>query len=162
MKLLNLLLCMMCLFTTYANGNENNTDIKNEAGYLACKQVIFDYTELRDNGPTKAYGELFTQDSVFEVKALNILLKGRTEISNRHERALKTTKTVHSITSVKIDSVSDSVYKSHANFTLSLQKLPVEKFKVSNIKGYYDDLLEFDGKQCRIVSRQVIIETQQP
>lgn len=161
MKFLNLLLCMMCLYTPYATSSEN-TNIKNDAGYLACKQVIFDYTELRDNGPTKAYGELFTQDSVFEVKALNILLKGRTEISNRHERALKATKTVHTITSVKIDSVSDDVYKSHANFTLSLQKLPAEKFKVSNIKGYYDDLLKFDGKQCRIVSRQVIIETQQP
>lgn len=162
MKFLNFLLCTLCTFGSYAESNHDDNKGVNQAGILACEQTILDYPELRDNGPVKEYGELFTQEALFEVKKMNILLQGRDQISKRLEGALKSSETLHVITSVNIEALSEHSYKSYANFTINLQRLPQQQFPSITIKGHYDDLLEFDGKRCRIVSRQVNIESQQP
>lgn len=161
MKFLNLILCTVCSFSSYAqNFSITDKGELNQAGHLACEETILAYTKLRDNGPIKEYGELFTPEAKFQVKKMNILLQGRDEITKRLESALKSTKTLHVITSVNVEQISDNTYKSHSNFTLNLQKLPQHQFPSTVIKGHYDDLLEFDGKRCMIVSRQVIIESQ--
>lgn len=162
MKFFNFILCTVCSFVGYAQASPNNNKDISQTGTIACEKIIRAYPALRDNGPIKEYGELFTQEALFQVKKMNILLQGRDEITKRLESALKSTKTLHVITSVNIDQVSDNTYKSNANFTINFQKLPQQQFPSITIKGYYDDLLEFDGKRCMIVSRQVIIESQQP
>ena len=162
MRFLNFILCTVCSFGSYAQDSHNDNKDVNKLIALACEQTILAYPALRDNGPIKEYGELFTSEALFQVKKMNILLQGRDAITKRLEGALKSTKTLHVITSVNIDQISDNTYKSYANFVINLQKLPRQEFPSITIKGHYDDLLEFDGKRCMIVSRQVNIESQEP
>lgn len=160
MKFLYMLMCAVCSLNVYAASNIKLE--KTSAGQLACQKTILAYPQLRDNGPIKEYGALFSENAKFEVKKLNILLQGRTQITKRLKKALQTTKTKHIITNVDIKPVSNSSFKAYSSFTLDLQNLLPEKSASITIKGFYDDLLQFDGTHCLITSRQVIVDVQQP
>lgn len=162
-KLFYLILCAICSFSSYANQISSTINQgKDEAAQLTCQQTILAYTKLRDNGPIEAYGALFTQDAQFEVKQHDILLQGRSQITKRLETALKKTKTHHVVTNIRIEPTAKNNYKAYSDFTLDLKILPPKKSASIAITGYYDDLLQFNGKNCLIVSRKVIIEYQHP
>jgi len=96
MKFLYLFISIALLFSNSTAAKTPSTLNKIvQSGNSICEQTIRAYPKLRDNGPFKDYGELFSQDSLFEVKKLGILLNGREEIKDRLSIALATTKTHH-------------------------------------------------------------------
>jgi len=163
MKLLYFFMSTVLLFS--ANTLANSTPSIEETTqnpYSVCEQTIRAYPKLRDNGPVKDYGELFSQDSLFEVKKLGISLNGREEIKERLSFALATTKTHHIVNDVQIGLLSKDSYQAKTFFTLTLLKLTEPKSQAMNITGHYQDILHFDGKRCEIVSRQVNLDPQTP
>jgi len=160
LKLFYLILSTAVSFSSYAQ--QNTLAIKkniNQAGRIACEQTILAYPNLRDHGPVIKYGALFSQDAIFNVKKYSISLQGRSKIIERLESALRTTQTHHIVSDVKIEHISEKKYKSHAYFTLNLKKLTPQQSPPVNITGHYEDLLQFDGNKCLIVSRQVNIDS---
>lgn len=155
-----LVLCVVVSFDSYATPYTNAVvQETNQTGSVVCEQTIRAYPKLRDHGPIKEYGALFSQDALFEVKKLGISLQGRAQITSRLKAALEATKTHHIVSKVHVEYVSENRYKALSHFTLDLTKLSEPQPSSIAITGQYEDLLQFDGKHCVIVSRQVNIDT---
>jgi hypothetical protein len=161
MKSFYLLMCVVLSFDSYATPDADVVvQETNQAGSVVCEQTIRAYPRLRDHGPINEYGALFSQDAVLEIKKLGISLQGRGQITNRLTTALETTKTHHLVSKVHLEPVPENRYKAQSRFTLNLKKLSEPQSSSITITGQYEDLLQFDGQHCVIVSRQVNIDTQ--
>ncbi|WP_426369551.1 nuclear transport factor 2 family protein [Pseudocolwellia sp. HL-MZ7] len=163
MKFLYLFISVALLFSHSAAANTPSTLNKIvQSGNSICEETIRAYPKLRDNGPIKEYGTLFSENSLFEVKKLGISLKGREQITDRLSIALATTKTHHIVNDVHLNLFSDDTYHAKSFFALTLLKITEPKSATMNITGHYQDVLHFDGKHCEIVSRQVNLDPQTP
>jgi hypothetical protein len=159
--LLCAILSLSCSSHSNPSASTNNTTyLPNPTGSLLCEKTIRAYPKLRDHGPINEYGALFSQDAHFEVKKLSIFLQGRDQITERLKSALATTKTIHMVEQIEINQISNNKYQARSSFTLQLKKRSEPNASVVLIKGHYDDILQLDGKQCVITSRQVNIDSQ--
>ncbi|TMP39387.1 nuclear transport factor 2 family protein [Pseudoalteromonas rubra] len=122
----------------------------------ACKALVYAYPEIRDNGTSAQYANLFTDSARFTVEKLNIALDGKTEIVERFDKARSNTNTIHMMTSSRFY-LNDDQLEAESHFILLLKnKAQPEITKVIN--GRYLDRFSYDSVRCLFNNRNVVID----
>lgn len=149
-KTLLLFIITMTLGGCQLSPNINNVSI--------CETQLMKYPQYRDKGPVENYRDLFTSDASFTVPKLNIDLNGHSEISTRVAAALAKNKSIHMITSMNVQPITNSLLTNRSHFILYLSSLEDKTAPTRIFNGRYEDQLVMESGRCYIKSRNVIID----
>lgn len=119
-----------------------------------CKQTVYDYARLRDEGPAKDYADLFTEDGQFTLG--KTITKGRDALIKRHESANKAALWRHYMLDVKIEE-DDGALKGVSRFLIYTAPHPAPAKNPREIIGDYRDTFVIVDGVCKISDRQVRI-----
>ncbi|AZZ95980.1 nuclear transport factor 2 family protein [Pseudoalteromonas sp. R3] len=122
----------------------------------SCKALVYAYPQIRDNGTSEQYAELFTDNARFNVEKLNITLNGKAQIVERFNKARNNTNTVHMMTSSRFYPNKDQL-EAESHFILLL-KNKTQPATTKIINGRYLDTFSYDSARCLFDSREVVID----
>lgn len=119
-----------------------------------CEQTVFDYAQLRDEGPAADYADLFTADGRFTLGPNET--KGRSALIARHKSANKAALWRHHMLDVKVKEDAGAL-TGVTRFLIYTAPHPAPAKNPREIIGdYLDDFVIEEGR-CKIVSRRVRI-----
>ncbi|QUI61351.1 hypothetical protein GSF04_02105 [Pseudoalteromonas sp. A22] len=120
-----------------------------------CETTLHNYIKYRDSGSAQEYQSVFTQDATFSIPALNINITGAEEITIRQQQAIKTTKSMHMITSADIQPIEANKFIAKSYFVLYQQPKSQSDAPITVFNGVYEDELKVIDGRCLINHRLV-------
>ncbi|ODB34788.1 hypothetical protein BB427_03430 [Pseudoalteromonas sp. BMB] len=120
-----------------------------------CETTLHNYIKYRDSDSAQAYQSVFTQDATFSIPALNINITGAEEITIRQQQAIKTTKSMHMITSADIQPIEANKFIANSYFVLYQQPKSQSDAPITVFNGVYEDELKVIDGRCLINHRLV-------
>ncbi len=120
-----------------------------------CETTLHNYIKYRDSNSAQAYQSVFTQDATFSIPALNINITGAEEITIRQQQAIKTTKSMHMITSADIQPIEANKFIAKSYFVLYQQPKSQSDAPIAVFNGVYEDELKVINGRCLINHRLV-------
>ncbi|QZO14842.1 nuclear transport factor 2 family protein [Pseudoalteromonas piscicida] len=120
-----------------------------------CETTLHNYIKYRDSDSAQAYQSVFTQDATFSIPALNINITGAEEITIRQQQAIKTTKSMHMITSADIQPIEANKFIAKSYFVLYQQPKSQSDAPITVFNGVYEDELKVINGRCLINHRLV-------
>jgi len=119
-----------------------------------CEQTVRDYGPLRDDGPVKAYADLFTENGTFELG--NAVTEGREALIARHVTANKASRWRHNMVDVRI--TDGDPITGTTRFIIYVGETEVGSTSVvREIIGDYLDTFRVEDGRCKIAARKVKI-----